>query len=329
MNVVAVVAVAVELVLRHPFAFVDGGVGEGLFGVGPAAGLSVDVAGHVEGVGDVGDELGVLFAARPRVLGEGGAFEAVNDVVMQAGMFGDAGKESAQDGDGLGAAGGGGFLVGEGETAHDHEGEIELGLDFAGVRGEQGAETFDEVLFGVLGVGLAAGGDGGDVHLLQVGGFAGDLGELDGFLGGDAGARGGGRDGLAEEGAREYRSGSAGANRRRRPWRCPIAAWGRRGRARRPGGSCVRLRGPRRSASGRVPDRRSACASGLEVVMARWTVPMPGRSLAGRVGARELGGGAQLSAALGCCAKSGEGEGKECGEFHGWFSSWREIRLTS
>ncbi len=50
------------------------------------------------------------------------------------------------------------------------------------------------------------------------------------------------------------------------------------------------------------PWSKNCCASGLEVVIARCTVPMPDRSLAGSVGASELGGGVQLSALFGVWA---------------------------
>ena len=83
-DVVPVMAVAVELILRHPLALVPRGVGKGLLGVAPAAGLRVDVPRHVERVRDVGHQLRVFLAARPRVLGEGGALETVDDVVVHA-----------------------------------------------------------------------------------------------------------------------------------------------------------------------------------------------------------------------------------------------------
>src|SRR5262249_487431 len=50
------------------------------------------------------------------------------------------------------------------------------------------------------------------------------------------------------------------------------------------------------------PWSKNFCASGFEVVMARCTVPIPGRIFAGKVGASALGGGAQLSPVLGVCA---------------------------
>ena len=43
------------------------------------------------------------------------------------------------------------------------------------------------------------------------------------------------------------------------------------------------------------PWSKNCCASGLVVVIAIWTVPIPGSSLAGRVGPSALGGGVQLS----------------------------------
>src|SRR5207249_1964881 len=126
------------------------------------------------------------------VLGESGAFKSVDDVVVYVGMFGSLGKQAAENGDGFGAAGRAGFFVREGKAAHDHQGEIEFRFDFAGVSSEQGANAFDEGFLRLLGVRTAAGGDSGDVHLLDAGGLAGDLGQLNGFESGGTGARGSG-----------------------------------------------------------------------------------------------------------------------------------------
>ena len=115
------------------------------------------------------------------------------------------------------------LFVGQGEAAHDHQREIELRLHFVGVRGQQSAHAFDERFFGILGIGIAARGDGGDVQFLEVGGLAGYLAQFDGFLGGNPRARSGGRHGLSEEGAEridlEARAPVAGSHHRDAPLR--------------------------------------------------------------------------------------------------------------
>ena len=96
--------------------------------------------------------------------------------------------------------------------------------------------------------------------------------------------------------------------------------------------ACRKLRSASRAQNECIcatPWSKNCCASGLDVVIARCTVPMPGRILAGSVGASELGGGAQLSPPFGCWAAAAKARVKSSGELHGWFSSWRAIRCTS
>ena len=71
MHVVAVVPAAVELVGADVAQLVFSGGLERVRGFVPFAGLRPNVAGHVQRVRNVGDQLRVAPAARPGILGEG------------------------------------------------------------------------------------------------------------------------------------------------------------------------------------------------------------------------------------------------------------------
>ena len=60
---------------------------------------------------------------------------------------------------------------------------------FAGMRRQQCTQSLDEGLLGILGVGIAARRDGGDVHLLEIGRLARNLAQLHGLLRGAMRAR--------------------------------------------------------------------------------------------------------------------------------------------
>ena len=115
---------------------IHGGGGERLHGIAPTAGLRVNMPRHMERVRNVGDQLCVFLAARPRIPGKRRAFESVDDVMVHARMVRRFRQQRAQDRDGLHAGWRHRFLVRLGEPAHDHQGQIELGFHFARMRGQ-------------------------------------------------------------------------------------------------------------------------------------------------------------------------------------------------
>ncbi len=183
MNVVAVMAAAIERIGFHVSALIHGGVAEGFFGIGEAAGLRINVTRHVQGVRNICDQLSVSLAARPGFFGETGAFPGMDHVVMHAGMIGRVDQKLAQNGDGLHRIGAW-RVIGQLKSAHQMQGEISARFHFFGILRDNRAQAFDVGVVGILRSRHAARGDGGDVQLFQIGGFARNFAQLDRFFGG-------------------------------------------------------------------------------------------------------------------------------------------------
>ena len=332
-DVVPVMSIAIELIQGHPLALVLCGAGKGFLGVAPAPGLRVDVPRHVQRVRNVGHQLRVLLAARPRILGKRGAFETVDDVVVQPGMLRRLGQQAAQNRHRLRAARRRRLLLRQRESAHDHQGQIEFGLHFARMRRQQCAHPFDEGLLGILGIGIAPRRDGGDVHLLQIGRLAWDLAQLHRLLRRQPRARRGRRHLLAEECAEcvdlESRPPIAGGYHGDAPVR--------HGRRRVQRGSlqeaALRLARPEgmHLRHALVEELLRLGVGGRDRQMHR---PHAGQDLRGQRGRERARRRRAVVAALRLLGRGGKSESHKSenqwhGELHGWFSSWRAIRCTS
>ena len=259
-DVVPVVAVAVELVLLHPVALVHGGRGERLRGILPAAGLRIDVPGHVQRVRNVGHQLRVLLAARPGVLGEGRAFEAVDDVVVHA-RDAPAPWPAARAGSRPPPCcpGAFGFLSGSVKPRMIISARSSCASTSSGCFASSARSPCTKASSGSLASGSRRAAIGGDVQLLQVGRLAGHLAQFDGLLRRRARARRGRRGtacpatcGLQVE--LEARTPVAGRHHRD----APLRHRRRRDRARPPAGTSAPPRAPRRNASAPGPGRRTA-----------------------------------------------------------------------
>src|ERR1700704_2261789 len=97
MDVVTVMPACIQLVSLHVAALIFGGRFKGVRRLLPLACLRPDVSWHVESMRDIGAQLGIPAAARPGVFGEGGTFEAVDDVMMHAHVVRSHSEQLAQN----------------------------------------------------------------------------------------------------------------------------------------------------------------------------------------------------------------------------------------
>ena len=124
----SVMTAAIERIGFHVFPLVLGRGLEGLRRIRPARRLRVDVARHVEGVRNVGHQRRIPLAAVPRLIRERRALEAVDHIMMHAGMVGSVLHQVAEDRHRLHAFRSARLVIGEREALHDHQGQIGAGF---------------------------------------------------------------------------------------------------------------------------------------------------------------------------------------------------------